>query len=372
MTGGLRGHLERRRRVVLKVGSAVLASAPTTIASLADDIVGVTEGRRRVVVVSSGAIAFGMARLGMRRRPRSMPALHAAAAAGQGDLLQRWSEAFAHHGRPIGQVLLSHADLSNRGRTNNARATLTELLGRGAVPIINENDAVATDEIRFGDNDELAAMVTPLCDGDLLVLLSDVAGVVDAAGRRVTDATDVEALLPLVRPARSGGVGRGGMASKLEAARRASLAGADVVIAAASTPRVLSRVLGGEDLGTLVTARRRPLSGRKHWIAYTLRPRGAAWVDEGAARAITQQGRSVLSVGVFGIRGRFDAGDMIAVLDRHGGELARGLARMSSQEAARRCGQRDDSGFGPLIHRDDLVVTVSSPRDAEASCDGPG
>lgn len=343
--------------MVVKVGSAVLAERPETIAELATDIVETLDARRgrRVVLVSSGAIAMGMARLGMARRPRAMAALQAAAAAGQGDLIQRWGEAFANHDRAAAQVLLSHADLSSRTRANNARATLTKLLELGAVPVINENDAVAVDEIRFGDNDELAAMVTPLCDGDLLVLLSDVDGVLDHDGQRVAQASSVEELVPFVRAGTST-VGRGGMGSKLESARRGTLAGADVVIASARAPRVLSRLMAGEDLGTLITAQERRLSGRKHWIAYTLRPRGVALVDDGAKVAIIEKGRSILPVGVLGIRGQFEVGDMIAVVDREGTEVARGLARLSSHEAARRCGQRGEEG--PLIHRDDLVVTA--------------
>ncbi|MEO1513136.1 MAG: glutamate 5-kinase, partial [Planctomycetota bacterium] len=284
-----RRRLAGRRRVVVKIGSAVLAERPETIAELATDIVETMGGKRgrKVVLVSSGAIAIGMTRLGMARRPRAMPALQAAAAAGQGDLIQRWGEAFARHGCVAAQVLLSHADLSSRTRANNARATLTKLLELGAIPVINENDAVAVDEIKFGDNDELAAMVTPLCDGDLLVLLSDVDGVLDHEGHRVPHASDVDALVPFVRAGKSR-VGSGGMGSKLESARRGTLAGADVVIASAREPQVLSRLVAGEDLGTLITARERRLSGRKHWIAYTLRPRGAALVDEGAAVAIEE------------------------------------------------------------------------------------
>lgn len=352
-----RRRLAGRRRVVVKVGSAVLAERPETIGELTTDIVEAMAGRRgrRVVLVSSGAIAIGMARLGMARRPRAMPALQAAAAAGQGELIQRWGEAFARHERVAAQVLLSHADLASRTRANNARATLTKLLALGAVPVINENDAVAVDEIRFGDNDELAAMVTPLCDGDLLVLLSDVEGVLDHEGKRVAQASGVDELVPFVRGETSS-VGRGGMGSKLESARRGTLAGADVVIASARGPRVLSSLLEGEDVGTLITAQERRLSGRKHWIAYTLRPRGVALVDEGAKVAVVEKGRSVLPVGVLGIRGQFEIGDMIAVVDREGEEIARGLARLSSHDAARRCGQRGDEG--PLIHRDDLVVTA--------------
>jgi glutamate 5-kinase len=268
--------------------------------------------------------------------------------------MRRWADAFGRE-RAVAQVLLTHADLSNRARANNAREALTKLLGLGVVPIINENDAVAVDEIRFGDNDALASMVTPLCDADLLVLLSDVEGLLDAAGARVPYLAQIDDDARALVKKSATPVGTGGMASKLEAARRATLAGAHVVIASAGEPRVVSQVLAGKDIGTMVPGVTRRLSTRKHWIAYTLRPVGTAIVDDGAAAAIAARGTSVLCVGVLGVRGRFVAGDAIAIVTRDGREVARGLTRLSAADAARLAG--DKTRFAePLIHRDDLVL----------------
>lgn len=353
MSQGPRASLGACRRVVVKIGSRALAESSEAFDRIAADVAAVRKTRRRVVLVSSGAIALGMSRLGMTRRPRAMPALQAAAAAGQGALMQRWATALGAHDLAVAQVLLTHADLASRARVNNARAALTKLLELGAVPIINENDAVAVDEIRFGDNDALAAMVTPLCDGDLLVLLSDVEGLLDDGGQRIGFVESAEAVAGFVRPGGSG-FGSGGMQMKLEAARRATLAGAHAAIASAREPGVIHRLLRGDDVGTVLPARRERLSGRKHWIAFTLRPRGAAVVDEGAAQAIVERHKSVLCVGVIGVRGPFEAGDMISVVRPDGREIARGLARLGAHDAARLAGVRGDPP-AILLHRDDLV-----------------
>jgi glutamate 5-kinase len=348
--------------VVVKVGSKALAGGDdlsdatfeALAAQLSHAITGDGKRARQLMLVSSGAIALGVRYLGMPRRPTVMAALQAAAAAGQGLLMHRYGEAFATFDLKVAQVLLSHADLASRVRANNARAAMVKLLDLGVVPIINENDAVAVDEIRFGDNDELAAMVTSLCSAELLILLSDVEGLLDHEKRRVRFVPHVDDAVLGLATKEVSKVGRGGMRSKLESARRATLAGAHVVIANAREPRVIERVLAGEDLGTLCVARSRALSTRKHWIAYTLRPRGAILVDEGAANAILRGGKSVLCVGVLGVRGGFLKGELISVVTARGEEIARGLAGLSAAEAARRCGKRVEDE--PLIHRDDLVV----------------
>src|SRR6185436_10984174 len=226
-----------------------------------------SEGRA-VVIVSSGAIALGVQKLGFGSRPKDMARLQAAAAAGQSVLMQRYEEAFGNVGLKVAQVLLTHADLADRTRANNARSALAALLAAGAVPIINENDAVAVEEIKFGDNDQLASMVTPLCDADLLLLLSDVDGLLDEQRRRV----------PFVR----------------NVAREA-------------------RHLAGEDIGTLFAAAHEKLSARKYWIAYTLRPRGAVLLDRGACAAVVEKHKSVLGVGVLGVRGAFHPGDSVSI-----------------------------------------------------------
>ena len=373
----VRASLARVRRLVVKIGSKPLARDPTApdgstvFERIAADVHSAMHPpgapARNVVLVSSGAIALGMDRLGMRRRPRDMAALQAAAATGQGLLMQRWSDAFAACGVPVAQVLLTHGDLASRTRANNAKGALEELFSLGVVPIINENDAVAVDEIKFGDNDELASMVTALAGAELCVLLSAVEGLLDGRGRRVSFVRDVLSEAAPLATSETSGMGLGGMQSKLEAARRVTLSGAHAVIASASTPRVLASLFAGQDVGTVFAAVDRRLPARKHWIAFTLRPRGAAVLDSGAAEAVLHGGRSVLAVGVVGVRGSFVDGDAIGLYTLDGVEIARGLARLSAAEAARHAegdGHRTPSARGRaersevLVHRDDLVVLV--------------
>jgi glutamate 5-kinase len=273
--------------------------------------------------------------------------------------MQRYEESFGKLGMKVAQVLLTHADLADRTRTINAKNALLALLEAGAVPIINENDAVAVEEIKFGDNDQLASMVTPLCEADLLLLLSDVEGLLDENGKRVTFVRSVAREARHLAGGSTSGVGTGGMASKVEAARRATLAGADVVIAAAKDPAVVTRVVRGEDVGTVFAAVPQRLSARKHWIAYTLRPRGAVLLDRGAVEAVCNAQRSILAVGVLGVRGTFMPGDAVAVLDPEGNEVARGLAKLSAVDAARvarRKREDEDDPDDVVVHRDDLVV----------------
>jgi glutamate 5-kinase len=262
----------------------------------------------------------------------------------------------------VAQVLLTHADLADRTRANNARAALGALLEAGAVPILYDNDSVAVDEIKFGDNDQLSAMVAPLVDAELVVLLSDVEGLLDGAGRRVAVVRDVATeALPHVRKS-PGGVGSGGMASKVEAARRAALAGANVIVADARAEGILAAVLAGQDVGTLFVAARERLNAKKYWIAFTLRPRGELVLDRGAAEAVSAKGKSVLSVGVVGVRGDFRAGDAVRVVEADGREIARGLARCGVTDAAMVAGKaREDlpdelAELSVLVHVDELVV----------------
>lgn len=367
-----RAALRRCRRVIVKIGSKSLSGDAWD--RLAEEMAALrgldkpppsrrgarAPAQRSVVLVSSGAIALGVAKLGFKSRPKDMARLQAAAAAGQSVLMQRYEDAFGKVGLVVAQVLLTHADLADRTRTNNARDALAALLEAGAVPIINENDAVAVDEIRFGDNDQLSAMVTPLVEADLLILLSDVEGLLDEAGERVRFVRSVAREARHLAGESTSGVGTGGMASKVEAARRATFAGAHVVIAAAREPQIVSRVLAGEDVGTLFAAVPQRLSARKHWIAYTLRPRGAVLLDRGAAEAVTAGNRSILAVGVLGVRGTFVPGDAIAVLDPEGAEIARGLARFSASDAARIARKkRPDIEDDVVVHRDDLVLLPS-------------
>jgi glutamate 5-kinase len=355
-----RAAVERARRVVVKIGSRTLAGGGDIFHNLAAAVT----GRRGTafVLVSSGAIALGVKKLGYRTRPKEMARLQAAAAAGQSLLMRAYEEAFDARGVAVAQVLLTHADLADRTRANNARAALGALLEAGAVPILNENDSVAVDEIRFGDNDQLAAMVAPLVDADLVVLLSDIEGLLDGEDRRISIVHDVARdALPHVRKSTSP-MGTGGMASKVEAARRGTLAGANVVVADARTPGILESVLRGEDVGTLFVAAPDRLSAKKYWIAFTLRPRGDVVLDRGAVEAVRAKGKSVLSVGVLGVRGEFRAGDAVRIVDAEGAEIARGLARCGTAEAAVACGKTRDElpealmDLAVLVHADDLVV----------------
>jgi glutamate 5-kinase len=345
--------IARARRVVLKVGSRALAGDGELYGRLAREVGTARAEGRAIVLVSSGAIALGTKKLGYRARPKEMARLQAAAAAGQSVLMRAYEQAFAERGIPVAQVLLTHADLANRDRANNARAALGALLEAGAVPILNENDSVAVDEIRFGDNDQLSSMVVPLVDADLLVLLSDVEGLLDAKGKRVPVVHDIASeARPLVR-ASSGSVGTGGMESKLEAAWRATLAGAHVVIADARSEGIVEAVLTGRDVGTHFVAAEQRLTAKRSWIAFTLRPRGEIVLDRGAAQAVSARGRSVLPVGVLGVRGDFRAGDSVRLLDPDGLEIGRGLARAACVDAVAAAGK---AGGEVLVHRDDMVI----------------
>ncbi|MCL2723161.1 MAG: glutamate 5-kinase [Polyangiaceae bacterium] len=351
-----RASITSARRVVVKIGSSSLARDPKTYERLAHEVSALLGDRRQLVIVSSGAIALGTKKLGYRARPKEMARLQAAAAAGQSLLMRAYEEAFGRASIAVAQVLLTHADLADRVRANNARRALSALLTAGCVPILNENDSVAIEEIKFGDNDELSAMVAPLVEADVLVLLSDVEGLLDADGERVPIVHDVVTeALPLVR-AKKSDVGLGGMASKIEAARRATLAGAHVVIANARRDDVLRRIFSGEDEGTVFSAAARRLTAKKHWIAFTLRPRGDVWLDAGAAAAVRMKGKSILSVGVLGIRGDFREGDSVRVLDAAGTELGRGLARCAAADAVVLAGHKGSGDDAVLVHRDELVV----------------
>jgi glutamate 5-kinase len=348
-----RSAIRRAKRIVVKIGSSTLARDAQAHARLAAAIRSLHDEKKAVVLVSSGAIALGTRKLGYKGRPKEMAKLQAAASAGQSLLMRAYEEAFAKEGLSVAQVLLTHADLADRTRANNARAALGALMDARCVPILNENDAVAVEEIKFGDNDELSAMVTPLVAADVLILLSDVAGLLDAEGKRVSIVRDVATeALPLVR-AKKSSVGTGGMASKIEAARRATLAGAHVVIADAGQKGVLENILAGEDEGTLfIAATSQRLPAKKHWIAFTLRARGDIWLDAGAAKAVREKGTSILAVGVSGVRGDFRAGDSVRVLSPDATEIGRGLAEVGAANAVLVAGKKSDV----LVHRDNLVV----------------
>jgi glutamate 5-kinase len=366
--------LGKAKRVVVKVGSNVLAGAnglrAARVRGIAADVSALATGGRQIVLVSSGAVAAGAGRLGPRR-----PGLEwrqAAAAVGQPALMAAYARAFGRHGRATAQVLLTHGDLADRRRYLNARHTLRALLDLGVVPIVNENDTVAVEELNFGDNDNLSALTATLVQADLLVILSDVAGLftadprVDRTATRIAVARgDDPALGRMAGPSRSG-VGTGGMASKLAAARTAGAAGIATVIADGGRAHTLAHVFDGDaDVGTLLLADGDALGHRKHWIAHTLRPQGTIRLDAGAARAVADGKRSLLPSGVLAVEGGFGVGDCVRLVDADGTEIARGLVSYGavdldkikgahSKEIAGRLGYK---GSDEVVHRDDLVIT---------------
>ncbi len=370
----IRRQLAGSDTVVIKVGSALLSDpeqglAAELVDALGEEIVGLLENGRRVLLVSSGAVVEGISRLKLRTRPEAVHELQAAAAVGQMGLVQAYERAFARHGRHAAVVLLTHDDLANRQRYLNARATLTTLLDFGAVPVINENDSVATDEIRFGDNDTLAAMVTNLLQADLLIVLTDIDGLYAADPRQKPDAELVdfadaadETLDAMVGG--SGAFGRGGMITKLKAARLAARSGAHTVIANGSDPTVLRRILAGEPVGTLLTASVSPLDARKRWIAGQQRVKGRLTLDAGAVNALKNRGVSLLPVGVVAVTGEFSRGELVACEDGDGLVVAQGLANYSSAETRKMLGAGSTEigeklGYSlepEIIHRDNLVV----------------
>jgi len=360
----VRPDLVKTRRLVVKIGSRTIAGDPAFPARLARQIADLAAQKCGSVVVTSGAIALGWGRLGYRAKPKEVALLQASAAAGQSVLMRRYDEAFGELGLTPAQVLLSYADLADRERLNNAREALGALLDANAVPIVNENDTVATEEIRFGDNDQLAAMVVPLVGADLLVLLTDVDGVLDAQGQRISLMSAEAQMVDL--GARADRMGSGGMASKVDAARKACRSGAAVVIAPAGRPNVLSEIVAGADVGTLFPRIGLPLKARKHWIAFTLRPKGSLLLDAGAVRAMREGKSSLLPVGVVGVCGEFNAGDAVRLVDLEGVEVARGLTRLGTVDVARAAGKKGaelEASFGAtaaelvVVHKDDLVVS---------------
>ena len=364
MSETIRERLGAARRVVVKIGSrSLLATESGRFEQLAAQVARLREQGRAAIIVSSGAVAIGRRRLGLSARPTDIAHAQAVAAVGQSGLIRSYEEAFAQHALGVAHVLVTHADLEHRERFLNARRALGALLDLGVVPVINENDTVAVDELRFGDNDQLAAMIANVAAADVLVLLTDVQGVLDGQGARVSVIRSRAEVDAFVRPS-ADDVGRGGMASKLEAAQRAAHQGVPVVIGDAGDPELLAKVVRGDDVGTLFAPAHEPLPSRKHWIAYTLRPRGALVVDAGAVRALVERHSSLLPSGIVGVRGDFEPGDSVSIVSADGAEVARGLTRYGTRQAAqlagarsadirRRIGQHDGD---VVVHRDDLVV----------------
>lgn len=367
--------LSRARRVVVKVGSSILSKTDRvnldSIARLAQEIAELRATGKEVVLVSSGAVAAGMSRLGRREeKVRTIPTKQAAAAVGQIALMTLYEQSFSVYGIHVAQILLTHDDVANRQRYLNAKHTMLALLEARVIPIVNENDTVAVEEIEFGDNDNLSALVAVLIAADLLIILSDVAGLYERDPRVCADAR----LVSLVErcdegiPYYTGGagpLGRGGMSSKLQAAHKAALSGIPTIIADGRQPDSLTVIFNPQqETGTLFLPVRDRIASRKHWIAYTLKPAGAVWVDAGAAEAVCRAGRSLLPPGVREIRGTFQAGDCVACIDENGHEFARGLVNYSSAALEQIKGIKTSQigsvlGYkvsDEIIHRDDLAL----------------
>jgi glutamate 5-kinase len=363
------------KRIVVKVGSSLVTDEGrgldhAAVARWAEEIAELKRAGREIVLVSSGAIAEGIKRLGWRSRPSAMHELQAAAAVGQMGLVQAYESAFSRYGLHTAQILLTHEDLVDRRRYLNARSTLVTLLRLDVIPVINENDTVTTDEIRFGDNDTLGALVTNLIEADVLVLLTDQQGLYTADPRQDAAAT-------LVRSARAGdpkleamaggvgsATGRGGMLTKILAAKRAARSGASTVIACGREERVLSRLARGEAIGTALMAEAVSLAARKQWLADHLQLAGRLMLDAGAVRALVRDGKSLLPIGVVAVAGEFDRGEVVGCFDPDGHEIARGLVNYSAQESARILRKPSSEienilGYvdeAELIHRDNMVL----------------
>jgi len=363
------------RRWVVKIGSALLTGDGRGLDRAAmsvwvEQLAALRASGAELVLVSSGAVAAGMSRLGWTERPKTTHDMQAAAAIGQMGLVQAWESSFQQHGLSTAQVLLTHDDLSDRKRYLNARSTLRALLDLNVIPVINENDTVVTDEIRFGDNDTLGALVTNLVEADLLVILTDRDGLYTADPRNnpqaqlVSEAMADDSSLDVMAGGSAGALGRGGMQTKLRAARLAARSGAATVIVGGRIERVVSRLHQGEELGTLLLPERGMLAARKQWLAGHLQTRGRLLLDDGAVKALATGRHSLLPVGVTAVEGGFRRGEMVVCIAPDGREVARGLVNYAAQDAARIAGKSTESiarilGYiddPELVHKDNLVL----------------
>jgi glutamate 5-kinase len=364
------------RRIVVKVGSSLVTNEGRGLDAAAiglwcQQLAVLVKSGREVIMVSSGAIAEGMKRLGWAARPKAIHELQAAAAVGQMGLVQVYESQLRDNGVGSAQVLLTHADLTDRERYLNARSTLLTLLQLGVVPVINENDTVVTDEIKFGDNDTLGALVANLVDADALIILTDQKGLYsadprkDPAARFIDEAVAGDSALETMAGGAGSSIGKGGMITKILAAKRAAGSGASTVIAWGREPNVLIRLTQGEAIGTLLVAQTQKNQARKQWMADHLQLRGSVAVDAGAAVKVRDEGKSLLPIGMTSVQGEFSRGDVIAVHDAAGSEIARGLANYSSAEARLICRKPSAefekllgyTGEAEMVHRTNLVLT---------------
>ncbi|HEY7321276.1 MAG TPA: glutamate 5-kinase [Candidatus Binatia bacterium] len=367
--------LRRTRRVVIKIGSQILSSQSGIeegrLKELVRDLAALHDQRKDLIVVSSGAVAAGMTRLGVKERPKTIPQKQALAAVGQIKLMALYERYFSRFDKNVAQVLLTHEDLANRQRYLNAKHTFQMLLESAIIPIVNENDTVAVEEMKFGDNDHLSALVATLLEADLLVILSDVNGVYDRDPRLYDDAelisliTDIKGTAPKIRGESQSLFGTGGIATKLDAAEKAAAAGIPTLISNGAQAGVLSQAFDANtEVGTLIVPDENRLTIRKHWIAYNLKPTGEIVVDQGAHDAVVERGKSLLPSGLKEIRGSFGVGECVRCLDQQGKEFARGLVNYNAQELNQIKGLHTSKidqvlgykSYDEIIHRDDLVI----------------
>ncbi len=373
-----RQQLGKSRHWVIKIGSALLTADgrgldTAAISGWVEQMVRLRERGSELVLVSSGAVAEGMKRLGWSKRPVALHDLQAAAAVGQMGLVQAYESRFQTHAIHTAQILLTHEDLSNRNRYLNARSTLHTLIKLGVIPVINENDTVATDEIRLGDNDNLAALVANLVEAELLVILTDQAGMYESDPRQNPNAKLIQEahagdsqLEVMAGGASAGAMGRGGMITKIQAAARAARSGCATLIASGREPDVLIRIAQGEPLGTLLLPAQEPMAARKQWLSAQLQVRGRLTLDAGAIKVLREAGKSLLPVGVTAVEGDFARGEVVVCIGADGKEVARGLVNYSAEESRKIMGQSSDRieellGYvdePELIHRDNLVLTA--------------
>ena len=370
-----RQNIKNTKRCVIKIGSALLTNdgAGLNMAGIATWVEQISSLRKNgveVVLVSSGAVAEGMCRLGLTKRPESLHELQAAAAVGQMGLIQSYESAFTQYDLHTAQVLLTHDDLSNRQRYLNARNTVRSLLDLGVVPIINENDTVVTDEIRFGDNDTLAALVANLIEAEYLIILTDQNGLFDKNPREYKDAKLISEAsandnsLAAMADGGAGTFGRGGMATKVSAAKLAARSGTSTLIAAGNKKNIIQRLFSSEDIGTLLYAEHNPVTARKQWLAGHLQIKGQLVLDDGAVKKLCESGSSLLAVGVREVHGEFSRGEIVSCMTSAGKEIARGLVNYNSSDATKIKGKSSNDiesilGYvddAELIHRDNLVL----------------
>jgi glutamate 5-kinase len=364
------------KRVVVKIGSGVISNhaglEPDQVAAIAADVCVLLKRGLEVIIVSSGAVAAGKGKLGIDARSLTIPQKQACAALGQTRLIREYRETFHSHDSNVAQVLLTRDDLSNRRRYLNSRNTVMTLLEYGVTPVVNENDTVVVEEIRFGDNDNLSALVTNLVDADLLIIMSDVDGLYD----KDPTVDPTACLIPIVErvtasiEALGGGshssLGTGGMGTKLKAAKKAALSGVGTLIVNGRTPGILTRIFAGEDVGTYILPRKSKMAAKKHWIAFSKKPRGKLLIDRGGEEAVFSHGKSLLPSGIIGVEGGFERGDAVRLCDCSGQEFARGVTNYSLTEVLQIMGKQSSEigqvlGYtyrDEVVGRDDLVLTV--------------